>query len=518
MSQSRPRPVLLAILDGWGEGEPSPANAVHVAATPNMDQWRAAYPFTLLAAHNGAVGLPEGQMGNSEVGHLNIGAGRVVYQDFTRINLAIEDGSFFDNQVLVSTMTEARERGGAVHLLGLVSDGGVHSHIDHLAALLRLAARCGVREVCIHAFLDGRDTPPESGAGYLRRLKEIIVTAGVGRIVMVSGRYYAMDRDKRWERVQRAWEAMVDGRGPTATDPVAAVEAAYQRGETDEFVVPTVMVDEQGRPLGAVRDGDAVIFYNFRADRARQLTQAFTDPSFAGFPVRHRPQLLRFVTFTEYEKDFDVPVAFPPLSLARILGEEVSRAGLTQLRIAETEKYAHVTYFFNGGREEPFPGEERLLVPSPREVATYDQKPAMSAPAVTDALLERIAADAYDLIVLNFANGDMVGHTGILEAAVAACETVDRCLGRIVEGVLARGGVVCITADHGNADIMTDPKTGEPYTAHTLNPVPFILVGNGLAGRQLRSGGALKDIAPTILHLLGLPVPDEMEGENLLLP
>jgi len=509
--------VLLAILDGWGEGEPSPTNAVHVAATPNMDRWRKQYPFTTLLAHNGAVGLPEGQMGNSEVGHLNIGAGRVVYQDFTRINLAIEQGDFFDNPVLVETMTAVRRSGGGLHLLGLVSDGGVHSHIDHLAALLRMAAQAGIERVYVHAFLDGRDTPPESGAGYLRRLEDIIAETGVGRIVMVSGRYYAMDRDKRWERVQLAWEAMVDGRGPTATDPVAAVEEAYRRGETDEFVVPTVIVDAQGRPLATIDDGDCIIFYNFRADRARQLTRAFTEEGFDEFAMARRPQLARFVTFTEYEKDFDLPVAFPPLSLERILGEEVSRAGLSQLRIAETEKYAHVTYFFNGGREEPFAGEDRVLIPSPKEVATYDQKPEMSAFAVTDALLEKLAADQYDFIVLNFANGDMVGHSGKLEAAVKACEAVDQCLGRIVEAVQAKGGVVCITADHGNAEIMTDPETGEPYTAHSLNPVPFILVHDALADRRLRSGGALKDIAPTILHLLGLPVPDEMEGDNLIL-
>jgi 2,3-bisphosphoglycerate-independent phosphoglycerate mutase len=514
----RPIPVLLAILDGWGYGQPSATNAVYVADTPNMDKWMAQYPFTTLVAHNGAVGLPEGQMGNSEVGHLNIGAGRTVYQDFTRINLAIERGEFFENQVLKKTIQKVKNREATLHLLGLLSDGGVHSHINHLKALLQLAAAQKLERVAIHAFLDGRDTPPKSGAGYMKELQKVIAACGCGQVATVAGRYWAMDRDNRWKRVERAWQAMVDGRGITAIDPLNAVETAYANGQTDEFVEPVVITDQQGKPVFSVKDGDAIIFFNFRADRARQLTRAFTEKSFDGFVPRYRPKLSDYVTFTQYDKDLELPVVFPPVRLTGILGEEVSRAGYRQLRIAETEKYAHVTYFFNGGREAPFTGEQRVLIPSPQEVATYDLKPEMSAYAVTDELLSRLDMDApYDLVVLNFANGDMVGHSGRLDAAVKACEAVDSCLGRLIEAVLGKGGIALITADHGNAELMTDPYTKAPYTAHTLNPVPFLLISPAHVGCRLRSGGALKDIAPTVLSLMRLPIPEEMEGQSLII-
>ncbi|MHB8791293.1 MAG: 2,3-bisphosphoglycerate-independent phosphoglycerate mutase [Desulfobulbaceae bacterium] len=512
--------LLLAILDGWGVGAPGPDNAITVAHTPNMDRWAAECPFTTLVAHNGLVGLPEGQMGNSEVGHLNIGAGRIVYQDFTRINLAIASGELFANPALSSIMDRVRTAGSSLHLLGLVSDGGVHSHIDHLEALLAMAAGKGIKRVYVHCFMDGRDTPPRSGAGYIRRLVAAMARLGSGRIATISGRYWAMDRDTRWDRVEHAWNALVAGKGVSASDPVQAVEDAYGREETDEFIKPVVL-QEEDRPVARIADGDGIIFFNFRADRARELCRAFTEQGFSGFPVANRPHLLDLVTFTEYEQNFGLPAAFPPISMTNILGEVLSRRGRRQLRIAETEKYAHVTYFFNGGEEKPFPGETRILIDSPREVATYDQKPEMSAYEVTDRLLAALdEAEAqgapYDLIVLNFANGDMVGHTGILPAAVAACEAVDRCLGRIADALLARGGAMLITADHGNAEIMRDPVSGEPYTAHSLNPVPLILLDREHCNCTLKPGGALKDIAPTILTLLGIPVPPEMQGDNLL--
>lgn len=512
--------LLLAILDGWGYRESSPTNAVTVANTPNMDRWMAEYPFTTIVAHNGMVGLPEGQMGNSEVGHLNIGAGRVVYQDYTRINKAIADGEFKSNPALNSIMDQVKSAGSSLHLFGLVSDGGVHSHIKHLKALLEMTKEKKLERVFIHCFMDGRDTPPKSGAGYIRDLVEAITSIQSGKIATISGRYWAMDRDTRWDRVEKAWNALVAGQGNTESDPVTAVEDAYQRGETDEFITPTVLL-ENNEPIGTVQDNDGIIFFNFRADRVREMCRAFTEKNFSGFDVSNRPAILDLVTFTEYEHDFNLPIAFPPVTMTNILGEVVSREGLRQLRIAETEKYAHVTYFFNGGEEEPFPDEDRILIDSPREVATYDQKPEMSAYEVTEKLLE-VLKDAqeknkpYDLVVLNFANGDMVGHTGIMEAAVKACEAVDICLGRIADFVLAQEGSILITADHGNAEIMTDPQTNEPYTAHSLNPVPLILVDNEHRQCTLESGGALKDLAPTILALLGLPIPGEMEGKNLL--
>ncbi len=516
-----PIPIVLTILDGWGLGAPSSTNAVFVADTPNMDHLGREYPMTALIAHNGMVGLPEGQMGNSEVGHLNIGAGRIVYQDFTRINRAVELGEFAANPVFNTVMGNVRKARSRLHLCGLLSDGGVHSHIRHLIALLEMAAAQGIEEVLVHCFMDGRDTPPSSGIGFMEELTAALVRVGRGRVATVAGRYWAMDRDKRWDRVQKAWDAMVAGQGLTAVDAVGAVRDAYSRGETDEFIVPTVLVDNGGVPVGRIGDNDAVIFFNFRADRVRELCHAFGDAAFTGFDVSNRPRLSELVTMTEYEADFTFPVAFPPVSLTRILGEEVSRHHLRQLRIAETEKYAHVTYFFNGGLETPFAGEDRILINSPREVATYDLKPQMSAVEVTDKLLRALkeqeaAGTPYNLVILNFANGDMVGHTGVMAAAVTACETVDRCVGRIHEFVRERGGVLLITADHGNAEKMVDPETGGPYTAHTLNPVPFLLVSEEYKGRQLRSGGALKDIAPTILALMQLPIPAEMEGKSLL--
>ncbi|WPD24091.1 MAG: 2,3-bisphosphoglycerate-independent phosphoglycerate mutase [Candidatus Electrothrix scaldis] len=517
---AKDRPVILAILDGWGIAPASASNAVSVAKTPNMDQWVADYPSTSLIAHNGLVGLPKGQMGNSEVGHLNIGSGRIVYQDYTRINRAVEQEEFAKNPVLNKVMDQVKAAGSRIHFCGLLSDGGVHSHLKHLEALLAMAGSRGL-EAKIHCFMDGRDTPPSSGAGYMEELLAAIKRIGCGQVATVSGRYWAMDRDTRWDRVEKAWQALVDGQGITAEDPLQAVKDSYSREETDEFIKPTVLLNDEGEAVGRISDGDAIVFFNFRADRVRELCHAFSDTDFQGFDVSNRPYLLELVTMTEYEADFTFPVVFPPVSLTRILGEEASEAGLHQLRIAETEKYAHVTYFFNGGAETPFPGEDRILIESPRDVATYDQKPAMSAIEVTDRLLAALkdqeeAGTPYDLVILNFANTDMVGHTGILDAAVQACETVDTCLGRIAEQVQAMGGVLLVTADHGNAETMVNLETGQPHTAHTLNPVPLILVSEAHKGCTLKDGGALKDIAPTLMHLLGLKQPEEMEGENLI--
>ena len=518
---SAPVPVILAILDGWGLADPSATNAVSVADTPNMDRLMVEYPMTRLVAHNGLVGLPEGQMGNSEVGHLNIGAGRIVYQDYTRINRAVDQGAFAVNPVINRVMDQVVHVGSRLHLCGLVSDGGVHSHLRHLIALVELAKVKGI-EVLIHCFMDGRDTPPHSGIDYLDELSQALERIGCGRIATVCGRYYAMDRDKRWDRVKKAWDAMVLGEGATATEALSLVRTSYAAAVTDEFIVPTVLVDAAGAPVGRIEDRDAVLFFNFRADRVRELCHAFGDTDFNAFETGRRPQLTELVTMTEYEADFTFPVAFPPVTLTHILGEEVSGHGRRQLRIAETEKYAHVTYFFNGGNEVPYAGEDRILINSPRDVATYDLKPQMSAVEVTDTLLDALArkeaaGQPYDLVILNFANGDMVGHTGVLEAAVTACETVDSCIGRIEQFVADRKGVLLITADHGNAEQMFDPENGGPYTAHTLSPVPFIVVSDQLKAHRLRSGGALKDIAPTILSLMELPIPAEMEGECLLL-
>jgi 2,3-bisphosphoglycerate-independent phosphoglycerate mutase len=516
-SDKEKTPVMLIILDGWGYGPLTETNAVHMADTPNLDDWMQNFPFTTLIAHGEAVGLPAGQMGNSEVGHLNIGAGRIVYQDLTRINRAIDSGDFFTNSVLNEAYDKVLNSGKSLHLLGLVSDGGVHSHINHLIALIDMAARRKLGRVYIHAFMDGRDTPPQSGIQYIHRLQQELDRIGIGRIATITGRYYAMDRDNRWDRIEQAWQALVHGRGfDGGADNGAAVQAAYDRGENDEFIKPIVLAGDDRKPVATVTDGDSIIFFNFRADRARELSHALTDKDFSGFTRSGQPALGEYVTFTQYDKHFDFPVAFPPLSLHRILGEEVSRYGLRQLRIAETEKYAHVTYFFNGGREKPFSLEDRVLIPSPKEVATYDQKPEMSAYTVTEELLKHLQKDKYDLIVLNFANGDMVGHTGVMSAAVAACEAVDRCLGRLVERFTSTGGAVIITADHGNAEVMYNPETHGPFTAHSSNPVPFILVSPRYKDCVLRQGGSLKDIAPTVLNIMDLPVPSEMEGESLL--
>jgi 2,3-bisphosphoglycerate-independent phosphoglycerate mutase len=508
-------PLLLAILDGWGEGKNKETDATQAAYTPNMDGFKAEYPSTSLLAHNGAVGLPEGQMGNSEVGHLNIGAGRIVYQDYTRINRAIETGELLENRVLVDAMEGCIKSNTALHLLGLVSDGGVHSHISHLVSIIEMAANKGLEKVFVHAFMDGRDTPPTSGAGYVEDLLAAMERIGVGRIATVIGRYYAMDRDNRWNRVEKAWQALVDGKGILSPDPVTALKESYAKEETDEFVKPVVIV-QNGQPVATINNGDSVLFYNFRADRARELTRAFTVPDFDGFNPLHRPELQQYITMTVYDKNFDLPVAFPPTRLTRILGEEISSNGLKQLRIAETEKYAHVTFFFNGGVEKPFPLEDRVLIPSPQEVATYDQKPEMSAYEVTDTLLEILDKNEYDVIILNFANADMVGHSGIFEAAVKACVAVDTCVGRIVAKVQEMGGTTLITADHGNADTMIEEGSEEVITAHSLNQVPFILVNDALKDKKLKTGGALKDIAPTILHLLDITIPEEMEGECLI--
>jgi 2,3-bisphosphoglycerate-independent phosphoglycerate mutase len=510
-------PLLLVILDGWGVGPLNDSNAIHVANTPNLDRWQKEYPYTTLIAHNGAVGLPEGQMGNSEVGHLNIGAGRIVYQDYTRINMAVENGDFFQNEVLIHSFKNTLENNGALHLLGLVSDGGVHSHINHLTALVNMACRHGIHEIFIHAFMDGRDTPPKSGASYMEDLLQELKRLGAGKIATISGRYYAMDRDKRWNRVQTAWQAMVDGQGMPACNPLQAIKEAYGRGETDEFIKPIVMFDAaQKKAVATIKDGDTVLFFNFRADRVRQLTQAFTDQAFNEFTCDFRPALAECLTFTEYDRNFSLPVAFPPVTMNHILGEEISSHDLSQLRIAETEKYAHVTYFFNGGREKPFPLEDRILIPSPQEVATYDKKPEMSAYIVTEELIKRISEQEYALIVLNYANGDMVGHSGIMEAAVKACEAVDQCLGKLVAVFTDLGGTVMITADHGNAEIMKDPRSAGPFTAHSSNPVPFMLISNSQKETSLRNNGSLRDIAPTILDIMSLPVPEEMTGRSLI--
>jgi len=511
-------PLLLVILDGWGVGPLTESNAIHIASTPNMDRWQSEYPYTTLHAHNGFVGLPEGQMGNSEVGHLNIGAGRIVYQELTRINRDVENGEFFSNDVLLRSFSNIKENNGALHLLGLISDGGVHSHIDHLVALVDMAARKGLSKIYIHAFMDGRDTPPKSGADYIHTLQQELDRLRAGRIATVCGRYYAMDRDKRWNRVQVAWQAMVDGKGISSGDAEQGVRQAYERGETDEFIKPVVLQDlQRGGPVATIKDGDTVLFFNFRADRVRELTHAFTDQDFNEFPCDFRPALAECITFTEYDRKFRLPVVFPPVSLTHILGEEISSHNLTQLRIAETEKYAHVTYFFNGGREVPFPLEDRIMVPSPQDITTYDLKPEMSACQVTEEILTRFHEKHYDLIVLNFANGDMVGHSGIMEAAVLACEAVDRCLGKLVAAFTKAGSTVLITADHGNAEMMEDPGSAGPFTAHSLNPVPFILINDSYKATRLRENGSLRDIAPTILTLMELPIPEEMTGESLII-
>ena len=499
-------PTTLIIMDGFGLRSEASGNAIRTAATPRLDQFFQDFAHTELSASGLDVGLPAGQMGNSEVGHTNIGAGRVVFQDLPRITKSIADGDFFQNPAYLHAMDQCLQNDTSLHLMGLLSDGGVHSHLDHLFALLRMAKDKGLTKVFIHAFLDGRDVSPTSGADFVARTVEACREIGVGRIATVMGRYYAMDRDKRWDRVEQAYDAMVYGEGATFNPvPVAAVKDSYAAGVTDEFVEPVVCDSE-----GTISDNDSVIFFNFRPDRAREITRALVDPNFDGFTRQYFP--LTFVCNTEYDATMpNVEVAFPRTSVRNGLGEYLSQMGMTQLRIAETEKYAHVTFFFNGGSETVFPGEDRVLVASPK-VATYDLQPEMSAQEVADKCVERIESGAYDVIILNFANCDMVGHTGVFDAAVKAVETVDTCVGQVVDATLKMGGIAMITADHGNAEQMTQPD-GSPMTAHTTNPVPFILCG---AGTELRSGGRLADIAPTILDVMGLACPPEMDGKTLI--
>ena len=500
------KPLLLMILDGFGIA-PKEGNAIAAANKPNLDRLFASNPITQIGASGLDVGLPDGQMGNSEVGHTNIGAGRIVYQELTRITKAIEDGPFFENEAFLSAVENAKKNGTALHLIGLLSDGGVHSHITHLYGLLELAKRHGLTKVYVHALLDGRDVPPASGKDFVAACAEKMKEIGVGEIATVMGRYYAMDRDNRWERVEKAYSAMVYREGVQAADPVQAVADSYANDVTDEFVVPVVC--EKGAPIQA---NDSVIFYNFRPDRAREITRTFVDPDFSGFERKNGFFPLTYVCMTQYDATMpNVQVAFKPESLENTFGEYISQKGLKQLRIAETEKYAHVTFFFNGGVEKQYDGEDRILVKSPK-VATYDLQPEMSAYEVTDKLVAAIESGKYDVIILNFANCDMVGHTGVFEAAVKAVEAVDTCVGRVTDAVAAQGGVTLITADHGNADRMVDDD-GSPFTAHTTNPVPFCVVGYDC---KLREGGRLADIAPTMLQILGLPQPAEMTGKSLI--
>ena len=501
------QPLILIIMDGFGMNPDDYGNAIHAAKTPNLTRLFAGNPFTTLGASGMDVGLPDGQMGNSEVGHTNIGAGRVVYQELTRITKSIRDGDFLDNEALRSAMDNAKKPGAALHLAGLLSDGGVHSHNTHLYGLLEMAKKSGVEKVYVHCLMDGRDVPPTSGKGFVEELQAEMAAIGVGRIATVMGRYYAMDRDNRWERVEKAYAAMVYGEGVQAADPVQAVADSYAAQVTDEFIVPAVC-----DPDGRIRPGDSVVFFNFRPDRAREITRTLVDPDFAGFPRRDGCFPLTYVCMTQYDATMPgVQVAFKPQSLANTFGEYVSDKGLTQLRIAETEKYAHVTFFFNGGVEKEFPGEDRVLIHSPK-VATYDLQPEMSAYKVCDAVVERIRSGKYDVIILNYANCDMVGHTGVFDAARSAVEAVDACVGRTVDAVREMGGVALITADHGNADKMYEPD-GSPFTAHTTYPVPFCVVGRDCA---LREGGRLADIAPTMLDIMGLPQPAEMDGKTLM--
>ncbi len=500
-------------MDGWGLEEEIDGNAVFLAHTPAVDDLSRRFPFARLEASGEAVGLPQSQMGNSEVGHLNLGAGRIVYQELVRISKAIENGSFFRNEALAQAMEYVDRNHSALHLMGLLSDGGVHSLDDHLFALLDMAALKNIKRVYVHAILDGRDTPPVSAIQYIKKLENKLEQEKCGAVATLSGRYYAMDRDKRWERTEKAYRAYVYGEGYRAGSSREALETAYAREETDEFVSPTVITDSKGMPLTRIGEKDAVIFFNFRSDRARQISHAFVDRSFQDFPRGPAPPFPLFVCLTEYDPQLDLPVAFPPTYLNDTLGEVVSRAGLDQLRIAETEKYAHVTYFFSGGNETIFPGEERVLIPSPK-VATYDLKPEMSAPEVTAEAEKCLNSGRFNLVVLNYANADMVGHTGKLDAAIEAVETVDRSVSRLVELTLEKGGIVLITADHGNAEKMK-ASAGSPHTAHTNNEVPFILASSN-TDLALRPKGKLADVAPTILELMNLPVPKAMTGESLI--
>ena len=510
MKTPPPRPVVLCVLDGWGERADIADNGVLLANTPNWHRFLATAPHAHMQASESFVGLPKGQMGNSEVGHMNLGAGRIVMQDLPRIDQAVADGSLATKPALVDFIAALKKSGGTAHLLGLISPGGVHSHQDQIAALARALDAAGL-DVAIHAFLDGRDTPPKSAEAYLAKFMADLASCRRIRIATVSGRYYAMDRDKRWDRVGKAYTAMVDGKGEHAPDAQAAIRQSYAADKTDEFVPPTAIGDYRG-----MKDGDGVLMGNFRADRAREILTALLDPAFAGFPRERVVKFAAAAGMSEYSVELNrfLATLFPPEDLSDTFGEVVARAGLKQLRIAETEKYAHVTFFFNGGREEEFAGESRILVPSPK-VATYDLKPEMSAPEVTDKLVEAIDAGRFDVIVVNYANTDMVGHTGDLQAAIRAVETVDRCLGRLADAVTRAGGTLLITADHGNVEMMRDPETGQPHTAHTTNPVPLLLV-NPPAGINGLEDGRLCDVAPTLLQLLGLPQPKAMTGRVLL--
>ena len=508
------KPTVLLILDGYGLNDQSEHNAIALADTPVMDRLMKECPFVKGNASGLAVGLPEGQMGSSEVGHLNMGAGRIVYQDLTRITKEIEDGGFFENEALLKAVNDAKEKGTSLHIYGLVSDGGVHSHNTHLYALLELAKRQGLEKVYVHCFLDGRDTPTEAGKDYVQALQEEMDRIGCGKIASVAGRYYAMDRDNNWDRIEKAYRALTLGEGETASSAVEAVTQSYKKGATDEFVLPTVVM-EDGAPVATIEDGDSIIFFNFRPDRAREITRTFCCDEFDGFDRGPRKQVT-YVCFTDY--DVTIPnkyVAFDKIALTNTFGEWLASKGMKQARIAETEKYAHVTFFFNGGVETPNEGEDRFVIPSPK-VATYDLQPEMSAPAVCDTLIEKIRSGEYDVIITNFANTDMVGHTGVEKAAIEAVEYVDKCIGRVVEAVEDVGGQLFICADHGNADVMVDKDTGKPWTAHTTNPVPFILVNYDPA-YTLREGGCLADIAPTLIEMMGMEKPEEMTGESLLI-
>ncbi|KAJ50392.1 2,3-bisphosphoglycerate-independent phosphoglycerate mutase [Clostridium tetanomorphum] len=508
------KPVMLMILDGFGITDKLDGNAIMAANKPNYDKFFNNYPHTHLKASGMSVGLPEGQMGNSEVGHLNIGSGRIIYQELTRITKEIDEGEFFKNKAINDAMEKSLHSNNSLHLLGLLSDGGVHSHICHLKALLKLAKEKGLEKVYLHGFLDGRDVPPSSAKIFICEIEQYMKELGIGEIATVSGRYYAMDRDKRWERTNLAYNAMVLGEGEFANSAIEAVDKSYNDNKTDEFVLPTVILKDE-HPIGKIKSGDSVVFFNFRPDRARQITRALNDKVFDGF--KRETLNLNFVTMTQYDKTIEnVNIAYKPETYNNTLGEYISKLGLKQLRIAETEKYAHVTFFFNGGVEKPNEGEDRALIPSPK-VATYDLKPEMSAYEVTDELLKRLDSDVYDLIILNFANPDMVGHTGVLEAAKKAIEAVDSCMGKIVGKVLEKDGTVFITADHGNSEQMIDYSTGKPMTAHTTNEVPYIYVSNYSKGEKLEDGGILADIAPTILDEMNLNKPEEMTGKSLIM-
>ena len=506
------KPLVLMILDGWGYREDEQSNAILAANTPVLDNLWATRPRTLISGSGLDVGLPEGQMGNSEVGHVNLGAGRVVYQDFTRITKAINDGEFDSTPALVENIDKAVAAGKAVHIMGLLSPGGVHSHEDHIVASIQLAAKRGAKEVYFHGFLDGRDTPPRSAKASIERIEALFAELNCGRLASLVGRYYAMDRDNRWNRVEKAYNVMALGEGEfNYADGVSALEAAYERDENDEFVAPTT-ITPQGTEAAQINDGDTIIFANFRADRAREITRAFVEPGFDGFEKKKSPQLSAFVMMTEYSADIDAPVAFGPTPLVNVLGEWLEKNGKTQLRISETEKYAHVTFFFSGGREDEFEGESRELIPSP-QVATYDLQPEMNSEMLTDKLIEAIKSGKFDAIICNYPNGDMVGHSGVFEAAVKACEAVDACIGRVVEALNEFGGEALITADHGNAEQMANTATGQAHTAHTSEPVPFIYVGRDATPSE---GKALSDVAPTMLHLMGMEQPSEMTGTPIM--